>query len=138
MDTNISIVFARHVKLALAVQGGSWQYLDSQGQEQGPFSTWEMRQLHRKGHLSLNLPIKYSGSDEFQTLRQMFPDPADEHDGGGAEALRARTPSPERTYVPRHDTCVLQPAMILVPLPESSRAGQSPSAVPPRWADVME
>jgi len=52
-----------------------WEYIDTTGNVQGPFSIKEMRQWNQYGYFMPELMMRASKMDAFQPLKEMYPDP---------------------------------------------------------------
>lgn len=63
-----------------------WEYVDTGGKVQGPFSLKEMKQWNQYGYFRPELLMRSNREDSFQPLREMYPDP------GSAFATAPRKP----------------------------------------------
>ena len=65
------LIFRPRSQEALPENG--WQYLDPDGNVQGPFSLEMMRDWSTKGYLQQHLPMRFDPNDDFIQLRELFP-----------------------------------------------------------------
>jgi PERQ amino acid-rich with GYF domain-containing protein len=76
----------------VAPPDSGWEYIDTTGNVQGPFSIKEMRQWNQYGYFRPELMMRASKMDAFQPLKEMYPD-----------AMQAFAVAPRKPRVGRPD-----------------------------------